>query len=312
MIGYWISFGVVALLMLLGVINLRRIALKSYKGNLTSEMKKHANFVAFKLILFYWTCDLFYMACFTQVLILKFIFGGIILVIILVNLVEAFTFPKEKRSKLEKYGMIQDLLVGIGLTIYLIFIIPDESIKQVVIPIIAALYGGLITLVGVSWTIRKADKDRKEDEIKKARPFFSYNILRKEPTLDFVVQKICISDSMEDGVFTSEVFVELENSNLSMFEIKRIHHDHKWVNVEGNKIVLPGSKCLLNFRFSDNPMHIVLEIEDILENIHYYQIKVLPLGCQSSSGKFLHTVREIDEISESIANELINEEPLRK
>ena len=174
MVGYWISFGILALLIFLGIINLRRIALNNPNVEITPKIKRHANLTTMKLLLFYWSCDLFYMSCFINNLICKYIFGGIVMLIIFINLATEFTFPKNKRNAFEKYAMLQDFLVGIGLTIYLIYIIPNLTIQEIVIPIIAAVYGGLITLVGVSLTIKKSDKDRKEDETKKARPVFSY------------------------------------------------------------------------------------------------------------------------------------------
>ena len=55
---------------------------------------------------------------------------------------------------------------------------------SVVLAIVAAVYGGMMTLVGVAWTIKKGDKDRKDDmqrieqerqeeERRKYRPVFS-------------------------------------------------------------------------------------------------------------------------------------------
>lgn len=304
MVWYWISFGLLALAFLAGPILLRNLALKNPQVEITKDIKKRANFTMIKLIIFYEVCDLFYMSCFINSLAWKYIFGCIILVVIFVNLATAFSFPKDKRTGLDKYGMVQDFLVGIGLTIYLIYIIPDTSVQEIVIPMVAAVYGGLITLVGVSWTIKKSDKDRKEDETKKSRPIFSYNILRKEPTFGDVIQKICLSDTLEKGAYSCEAIVELENSNLSMFEIKRVYHDHTWVGFEGNKVVLPGAKCLLTFVFSDSPDKLVLEIEDILNNKYYYQLKALFLNAKSSSGKMLHTIREINQLTINEVKEL--------
>ena len=311
MVGHWILFGIIAFAVLVGTLFMRYYSLMTAKIEITPQIRRHANFVAFKLIAFYWLCDLFYMSCFINNLACKFIFGGLVMIIIFMNLTAAFTFPKDKRNGYEKYGMVQDFVIGVGLSIYLIYIIPDANVKEVVIPVVAAVYGGLITLVGVSWTIKKSDKDRREDEIKKSRPIFSYNMLRKEPTLDYVVQKLCMSDTLEKDIYSCEVFVELENSNLSMFEIKRIHHDNNWVEFEGNTVVLPGAKCLLNFRFSNNPEHIILEVEDLLKIKYYFQLKVLNItGAISSSGKILHTIREIKQISTEEMAKLVREEPI--
>ena len=53
------------------------------------------------------------------------------------------------------------------MTVYLIYLIPEKELQAIILTIVAALYGGLITLVGVAWTIKKSDKDRKADEILK-------------------------------------------------------------------------------------------------------------------------------------------------
>jgi len=182
-----------------------------------------------------------------------------------------------------------------------------EVFKDVVIPLFAAIFGGSITLVGVAWTIRKSDKNRKEDEMKKTRPLFSFHGLRGIPKLDSVIQHICLSDSSEPNKYECDVYVELENSNLSSFEITRIYHDGVWVGVEGNTVVLPGAKCILNFRFSDDLDHLFLEVEDALCNKFYYQLFVLYLGCCTREDKLLHTIRGIKRIATEDMERLMKE-----
>ena len=311
MAGYWISFGIIAGLILLGIISLRKIALSNPNIEITPKIKRTANLRAVLYLSYWWSWDLFYMAHFINNLPCKFVFGSIIIAVVFMALGPAFAYPKEK-SWFERINMLQLFVFGIALTIYLIYLIPDTTLQAVVIPIIAAVYGGLITLAGVSLTIKKSDKDRKEDRIKEAKPYFSYNMLRKEPTLDFVVQRICLSDTSETNIYSCEVYVELENSNLSLFEIKRIYHDHDWVGVEGNTIVLPSAKCLLSFRFNDNPEHIFLEVEDVLSIRHYYQLKVLAIGSLTTSGKFMHTIREIKELTEDKIKDFIEQDVTHK
>ena len=65
--------------------------------------------------------------------------------------------------KTNKWLLLTDFLLGIGLTVYLIYIIPNSSLQEILIPIISAVYGGLLTLVGVAWTIKSNNKDRKAD-----------------------------------------------------------------------------------------------------------------------------------------------------
>ena len=293
MVGYWVSFGMLAVAFFFGVISFKSYAFKHSSVPITPEIKKRANIRAAKLIAFYWLCDLFYMSLFIKNIVCQYIFGGLIMIIIFANLAKSFSTPKDKNG-FQTFGLIQDFAVGIALTVYLIYIIPNSEVQTIVIPIVAAVYGGLITLVGVSLQVKKSEKDRKEDELKKAKPVFSYNMIRKEPILNDVIQKVCISDSLESDVYSCEAYVELENSNLSSFILRRILHDNCWVAVEGNTVVLPSTKCLLSFRFSDYLEPIYLEVEDVLNNKHLYRLKVLRVGSKSSSGKQLYTIREID------------------
>jgi hypothetical protein len=49
-------------------------------------------------------------------------------------------------------------------------------LQTIVTTIIAAVYGGLLTLVGVAWTIQRQNQEKKNEEIKKFRPVLSvYN-----------------------------------------------------------------------------------------------------------------------------------------
>ncbi len=306
MIGYWISFALLFPFILFAVPYGKIQTVKMFKIKMTAEMDKVANMRVVIMILYLWLWNFFYMAMFTNNMVCKYIFGGLIMIIIFMDLANAMSYPRQ-RNWLEKWLMVQDFIVGIVLTIYLIYIIPNADVKEIVIPVVAAVYGGLLTLVGVILTIKKSDKDRKEDDLKKARPIFAYNMLRQEPKLDVTMQKVCISDSTEQLQEECDTYVELENSPLSSFEIKRVYHDGKWVNMEGNTTVLPGSKCILNFRFLDKPLALFLEVDDILGNAYYYHLFILYLGTQSSNGMELHTVREIKNVSKEEMEKIMKE-----
>ena len=90
------------------------------------------------------------------------------MLIVFYNLSNAFANSKAKRSGLIKWGMLQDFIVGVGLSIYLIYIIPNTALREIVSVIIAAVYGGLLTLVGVAWTIKHSMIQKHEDELVKA------------------------------------------------------------------------------------------------------------------------------------------------
>lgn len=162
----WLIFGAVFLLIPIAVANLKLIAEK--KINPTEDQKKNASLLCGFLILFYWLCDLFYMAFILDNLALKFIFGGLVMAIIFYNLSKAFV----SRAPTFKWGLIQDFIVGVGMSVYLIYIIPNTDLQNVLIPIVSAVYGGLITLVGVAWTIKETRKDLEKNDALNAKPFF--------------------------------------------------------------------------------------------------------------------------------------------
>ncbi len=77
------------------------------------------------------------------------------------SLTIAFLRKSDKNTVLD-FSLIFDFLFGIGLTIYLIYLIPNTltNLQTIVTAIVAAIYGGLLTLVGVAWTIRHSDKQK--------------------------------------------------------------------------------------------------------------------------------------------------------
>ena len=306
MIGYWISFALILLFIPIGLA--ATIIYFEKKNHFSDKQRKNARLKAAKYWLFYWLCDFFYMSCFIDNLICEYIFGLIIIAVIFANLSIAFSSTITKNG-FDRFGMIQDFLVGSGMTIYLLYIIPDSSLQTIATAVTASVFGGLITLVGVAWTIKKSDKDRKDEEKKKAKPIFSFNPQIKECLIDGST-KACFTSVDEEKKFRCETHVELENSKESSFILNRVFHDGDWHRLEGNKIVLPSGKCNLVFAFTDYE-GIFLEIMDCLGNLYLYHLKVL-LGYLSNknnglteSNKFFHTIREIEEISKEDFDKLM-------
>ena len=239
---------------------------------------------------------------------------GVIITAIVIFICMLFSIikPLISKSKIRIMDWIQIIISILGAVILVIAFASasDSKVRDAVIQVSAATIGGLLTLYGVGITIKYNQLERKEDEIKRVRPLFSYNMMRREPDLTGdIMPKMCFSNTLEADKYLCEVMGEIENSSLSTFEIKRIHHDNTWVSVEGNTVILPNSKCVINFRFTDDPRYLFMEVEDILKNKYYYQLKVLFLNTRTSSNKLFHTIREINSISELEMNKAISEEP---
>ena len=237
------------------------------------------------------------MAIFNRWCALIYVFGLLSIVIIFTNLISVFLSENKLLNKMISF----DLILGIGLSVYLIYILPNEQLKTIVTAVVAALYGGILTLVGVAWTIRHSDKERREEEKKKAKPIFTFNMVLEE-IKDIRTKKVCF-DVADNGIeYECHVVAELENSDHALFEVKRIFHDGKWNEIEGNTVVLPNKTVYFDFRFNDDVNNLFLEVKDGLDNSYYYEIKVLSLNLlpgvvRNSNTELLHTVRELKEIS---------------
>lgn len=310
MVGYWISFAAIFITIPIGVIEWKRLTIDNKKISLEQEKKVNSRLLF--LVLFYWLCDLFYMSCFTNNMTLQYIFGVIIMLIVLMNVYKSVSFPNEKTG-LQRVGILQDFLIGVGISVYLIYIIPNSDLKEIIIPIVAAIYGGILTLVGVSLTIKKSDKNRKEDEMKKARPVFAFNMLNKEPT-QAEFKKACFPIIDEELNNSCVIYAEIENSNLSSFTMKRIYKDFDWIELFGNVTLIPGNKCIFSYRFNSYSK-MFLEIEDLLGNVHYYECipLIIPMAgtdipSKDSSGRVFHTLKSMIEISKQDMDDSINKE----
>ncbi len=313
----WLIFAVLFVLIPFGVVKAKELT--KPVGQVTKDQERYANLIAFKLIWFYWLCDLFYMSFIIDNLACKFIFGGLIMVIIFFNLSNIFAKNKVSASSFfSRIGMLQDFLVGVALSIYLIYIIPNYDLREIVSVIVAAIYGGLLTLVGVAWTIRQSAIQKHEDELAKAKPLFTFNVFAEiNPKVNN--RKICLVQNNDTPQTVSEAlqkpkgvesYMEIENSAQSSFTIKRFYFDGTWHSVSANNAVLPSNRLLIQLYREDTVPHPIMEIEDIFQRKYYYDLRFVPLLAYGTTT--LNEMKEITEqeillrkikIDEGIANE---------
>ncbi|MBO5767111.1 MAG: hypothetical protein J6R49_01160, partial [Clostridia bacterium] len=172
---WWAIFVLVALFLPIFVFGMRSF-LKKEKEYTEEQLLTSLN-IYWKYVCFYWLIDLFYMAIFnywianeqskTIWLTLQFVFGGLAMVYIFYNLARAFL----SNTKKHWWGLLQDFLWGIAITVYLIFLIPNSSLQNIVLSITAAVYGGLLTLVGVAWTIKDNSEKIKQERKLSIKPY---------------------------------------------------------------------------------------------------------------------------------------------
>lgn len=173
-------------------------------------------------------------------------------------------------------------LVVISATIVLIYIIPErlEKLQTIITAIVSAVYGGLLTLVGVAWTIKYGEKQKREDELARAKPLFTFNIVA-DREVNVHNRKVCLVEDnripntlaeavkLPDGI---ESFFELENSVNATFTVKRLYFDCSWHLTSANSIVLPGNKIYIQLYRKNVIEHPVMEVEDVYGRSFYYDL----------------------------------------
>lgn len=268
------------------------------KNKLTKEQEKAIEVNVIKFVLFYWLADLFYMSLIIDSIPCKYIFGGFILLIVFYNLTMSF-LSNTKKDALQRVGLLQDFVVGMGLTIYLIYIIPgkqveingvvtlDNSLRDIITTIVAAVYGGLLALTGVAWTIRKGDKDRKEDlmriekerkeeDQKKYCPVFSVECEKADVPkivgdihLDDLenINKIATQNNESSNLKIQPIFID--NSSKIEFYIYGFIFDNVFYSLPERRLIKKDRCYIVRFykslRFTQN-YEIFICIEDLIEN----------------------------------------------
>lgn len=101
----WLIFAVFAVLIPVGIISMAVKAAKPYRNDKQKIKVIGCNVI--KYCLFYWLCDLFFMSFIIDSLAWKFIFGGVIMVIIFFNLSNIFAKNKVSASSFfSRIGML--------------------------------------------------------------------------------------------------------------------------------------------------------------------------------------------------------------
>lgn len=298
---HWFVFGLIAIIIPYAFIYFQFWSQKKLAFNETQQ--KNANVVTVKFILYFWYLDCLYMTIFNQWKLWIYILGLITIIKIFYSLTVAFLGKKQK-NKILDISLVVDFLLGVGLTVYLIYLIPDKfaNLQTIVATIVAAVYGGLLTLVGVAWTIKHSDKQKREDELAKAKPMFTFNMVA-EQSMNIHQQKIClICDDPETELLEmkqhpnrNESYMELENSNNASFIINRFFYDKSWHKASANNTVLPHNKILIQLSRKDIIEHPIMEIEDIYGRRFYYDLMFICFPKKLNPN--FYSLSELKEIS---------------
>lgn len=183
-------------------------------------------------------------------------------------------------------------ILVVCLSIYLIFLIPDclGNLRTIVTSIVAALYGGLLTLLGVAITIKKGERDRVEDELKKHIPYL--NLIKYGDT-----EKKDINNNVEIGdiirfkhapttqdvtlkysyVFIRNIYVK--NISNSCLILRGILINNRYAEFVNNQIVeasgIAEIPCKdLGYKTYEDTLKVKLFVSDALRNIYYFDLEI--------------------------------------
>lgn len=266
-IWMWVIFGLIALLVPIFFISFLYFNIKNTISTTEDHQEWFANIS--KYIILYWFIDLLYMSIFNNWLVPTFIFGILSIVIIFFNLINAFL----NGAKSIHFFIALEMIIALIMSGYLIFIIPDETIQEIVLTITAALYGGILTLVGVAWTIKKAEDDKKETQQMTLKPwlFLVKSYMTKEEKNKIQKYIFSISEAKQTTPLSLCILKNTDNGIAVLREISS--KQYKYIPV-GDAIVDKNSVFNLHvsFAYDDKKEDLRLIVEDVLGNQYTYKL----------------------------------------
>lgn len=184
------------------------------------------------------------------------------------------------------------ILLGAGIIVLIIYKIPNKSLQNIILAIAAAIFGGLFTLIGVSWTIRKGDADRradlirieserKEEERKKHIPYIKITSdTVADYTLGFhVPEGLNLGDLNQRGQLNNNVFLSvlidgfvIRNISSSNIILKGFIFEGEPYVLEHGMLLEKDATCKIettrnhSIILAKDTQQLSLIVEDILEN----------------------------------------------
>lgn len=250
-------------------------------------------------------CGIF-IYCFTLNLFLLKIAIGCIYILIVLTSVNFIFFKKESffNNKFRNTLLYKFLIVLIyGMAIFLFpYYIKWCGLNrcdfEIFITIYSCVVGGLLTLGGVAWTIKQADKQRNEDRILENKPLF-YPIALSQRQLSqsnlLEIAFVCKEEKGTDCIIMGVI----ENSDNSIVIIdKLIINDNEYKPL--NHAIISKSnryKILINTKNTLINDDIRLVVKDVLNNQYCYKIEVFETSRNGKKNKnILSIIEEKEEV----------------
>lgn len=142
---------------------------------------------------------------------------------------------------------------------------------DIVIPLVSAFIGGLVTLIGIIITINHERKCRKEDEIKLYKPFFVSLTAYDEKTKRSL-PSVCFESGIDNGMYRL-IDGYIENLDISHFTIEKVVIGNISYYPTSNAVVEKNSVLSIQV-YGDKKVieSATLHIYDVLENKYIYDM----------------------------------------
>ncbi len=150
---------------------------------------------------------------------MMFVSGVIAMIFLVVSVLSSISNGLfENKSILKVFWFVIDCVSLIALTIFLIYRIPNtfENLQTIVTTIVAAIFGGVLTLAGVAWTINaQLRKERRQTQMQ----FMPY--LKAVSKVVNKIIKACYCSEVEDAnyvVCVESVSIKNISNNIVIIE----------------------------------------------------------------------------------------------
>lgn len=199
--------------------------------------------------------------------------------------------------------------------IYLIYKIPTqfENLQTIITTIVAAVLGGALTLVGVAWTIKKSDKDKREEELQKAKPLFSllsaidFDTVQKfEVKKDFTEIDVKLNNVTEINYPKVVFWGAFLNSDCSNFTIEEIYIGRgKTVRPYSQNAIIKNQKFLLVMQsfLWNTQIEFIIILQDTFNRLFYYKLGIVD-ECVPNIPEKIMKIINFTEISENEFEEI--------
>ena len=227
-------------------------------------------------------CGIFIYWFTLNLLLLKFAIACIYILIILtsVNFIffkkEPFFNKKFRNTLLYKFLLV--LIYGMAIFLFPYYIKwcgLDGCDFEIFITIYSCVIGGLLTLGGVAWTIKQADKQRNEDKILENKPLFYPIVLSQRQLSQSNVLEIAFVGK-EDKNADCVIMGVIENSDNSIVVIdKLIINDNEYKPIN-HAIISKSNRYKILIKTNNGLIKddIRLVVKDVLNNQYCYKIEV--------------------------------------